>query len=192
MPFPKKPEEDFDVRRARLKENQSVTQPIVLLDDSVVKRKSNAGRKKKYTPTRMKNEINKYFKWCEAKDQIPSIQGMMLFLKMYPDMFYKYIKYPEYQDIMETARMSIAEWFARDVYNTKGVAAGKVAYMNNIHGWAQKTENTSTVTQTVVTVNQAKARIEALAPKLLEVLKSSTVLNQLVGPMAEAEVVEGK
>lgn len=192
MPFPKKPEETFDELKARTKSNAVVTQPILRLHDTVVPRKGKGGRKKKYTPTRMRNEINRYFKWCEEKDQIPSINGMMIFLKMYPDMFYKYLQYPEFTNIMETARLHIAEWFARDVYNTKGVAAGKIAYMKNIHGWQEKIETNSNVTQTVVSVDQARAKIEALAPKLLEVLKSNTVLQQLVGPMEDAEIIDAK
>lgn len=190
MTFKPKEEQSFSERRVGLKNNVAVTQPIARLDDDIVKRKRRGGPKRKYTPTRMKNEINKYFKWCEDEDQLPSIKGMMIFLKMYRDSFYDYLQAPGYQDIMEHARLIISEWAERDVYNTKGMAAGKVAYMKNVHAWSEKIEQNTNMTQTVMTVDQARSKLESLAPKLLEVLKSQNLLNQLALPAVEAEVVE--
>jgi hypothetical protein len=68
------------------------------------------------------------------------------------------------------------------------MAAGKIAYMKNVHGWAEKLESQNYTEQRVITVEEARAKIEMLAPKLLEVLKNSTVLNQLT--IRDAEVIE--
>ena len=164
-----------------IKRNKTVTQKIARIDKDVLKtyKKNPAGRKRKYTPTKMKNSINAYFDWCETEDRVPSISGLMIYLKMYRDQFYTYMTYPEFTDIMEHARLIIKEWCENDVYQTKGQAAAKIAYMKNLHDWTEKTESNTTVTK-IVSVEEAKARIEMLAPKLLEVLKNNTVLSQLV------------
>lgn len=73
-------------KRQALKNNELVRQPIARMDGSVLpgkKKKATCGRKKKYTPTKMKNAINGYFDWCEENDRIPSIKGLMIHLKMY-------------------------------------------------------------------------------------------------------------
>lgn len=166
--------------KARLaKKNSLVLRPIPRIDGDILPTKSKAGRKKKYTPTKIKNAINSYFKWCEEEDELPSIKGMMIHLKMYKDQFYQYLQYPEYTNIMEHARMIIANWVETDIYNTKGMAAGKIAYAKNLHGWSDKLETSNQTTQTVISVDQARAKIEALAPKLLELMKSNMLVNQL-------------
>ncbi len=178
----------YKERRAALRvSNRVVTRPIPRLDSDVLVRKDGRGRKRKYTPLRMKNGINRYFEWCEEQDEVPSIKGMMIFLKMYKDAFYKYLKQPEFSDMLEHARLIISNWAEIDVYNTKGQAAGKIAYMKNIHGWSDKLETQSTNETRVVTVDEARAKIESLAPKLLELLGSQLTVNQIVH---EAEIVE--
>lgn len=162
--------------------NELVTRPIPRLDKDIVKdiKKCAQGRKKRYTPTKMKNAINAYFEWCEKEDEIPSIKGLMIHLKLYRDVFYKYLEYPEFKDLMEHTRMVIANWVEMDVYRTKGQAAGKINYMKNVWDWSDKIDTTSTVTQTVISKEQAVAKIEMLAPKLLELLKNNMVVNQLL------------
>lgn len=160
--------------------NKSVTRPIPRLDDDIIPTKKNmSGRKRKYSPVKLKNEINKYFDWCEEHDDIPSIKGLMVHIKMYKDQFYKYIKVPEYSDILEHTRMIIANWAETDVYTTKGIAAGKIAYMKNIHGWADKLDTNNVTEQRVVSVDEARSKIEMLAPMLLDLLKSHNVVNQI-------------
>lgn len=160
--------------------NKIVKSPIARLDDDIVPTKKNRqGRKFKYSPTKMKNMINKYFDWCEENDEIPSIKGLMIHCKMYKDSFYRYIKNPEYEDILEHARMIISNWIETDIYNTKGMAAGKTAYAKNILGWSDKLETTNTTTTVDLTPEVARSKIEMLAPKLLELLQNHTVLNQL-------------
>lgn len=168
------------LKETDLSKNEVVKQPMGRIDNGMLPsyKKSNAGRKRKYTPTRMKNSINKYFDWCEKNDRVPSIKGLMIFLKMHRDLFYRYMAYPEYTAIMEHARLIIAEWCENDVYRTKGQAAGKIAYMKNVHDWTEKIDSNATVAQ-VITPEQARAKIEMLAPKLLEMLKNANVLDQI-------------
>lgn len=189
--------EKRDEIKARLKaENFVVTRPIPRMDVDIVKEtKKGSGRHKKYTPRKIKNLIDSYFEWCETEDEVPSIKGMMIHLKMYKDQFYKYLAYPEFTDIMEHARMIISNWIETDIYNTKGMAAGKIAYAKNAQGigWTDKLESTSTVTQTVISVDAARAKIEMLAPRLLELLKNDLVLHQLTdNKVVEAEIVPNK
>jgi hypothetical protein len=161
-----------------LQDNQFVNRPIPRIDSGILK-KSPAGRKKRFTPTKMKNSINNYFEQCELTDDIPSIKGLMIFLKMYRDQFYTYLEYPEFNQIMEHARLIISNWAENDVYRTKGIAAGKIAYMKNVHDWTEKVEQNQNIKQTITNVEQAKAKIEMLAPKLLELLKNNGLVNQL-------------
>ena len=183
----------YKTRKAELQEqNKTVTSPIARLDKDITKVK--CGRKKMYTPLKMKNEINRYFEFCENADEMPSIKGLMIHLKMYKEQFYRYIhKYPEFAEILEHTRMIIANWAENDVYNTKGLAAGKIAYMKNIHGWADKLETNNTTEIRQISVDEAKAKIEMLAPKLLEALKNNELLKQLTKRESiEAELVEGE
>jgi len=168
---------DFSERKKELqKNNRTVVRPLDRLDSKM----TTTGRKKKMTPRRMVNAINKYFEWCEENDEIPSIKGMMIQMKMYQRQFYQYLQYPEFTDILEHARMIIANWAEMDVYNTKGMAAGKIAYMKNIHGWADKIDSTNTTTKIQLTAEQAREKIEQLAPRLLEALKNTEVAKQIV------------
>jgi hypothetical protein len=173
--------------------NVVVTRQIPRLDRNIIKdisTKSKGGRKKRYSPTKMKNGINNYFEQCEKTDEIPSIKGMMIFLKMYKDQYYTYLEYPEFTEMLEHARLIISNWIENDIYRTKGLAAGKIAYAKNLHSWSDKVEQTNTVTQRVINVDEARAKIEMLAPKLLELLKNTSLVNQLaIAPAIEAEII---
>lgn len=171
----------YKERKASLEAaNKAVRSPIARLDDDIVPTKRNRnGRKWKFTPVRLKNEINKYFEWCEENDEIPSIKGLMIHCKMYKDAFYRYVKQPQFEDILEHAKMIIGSWIETDIYNTKGMCAGKGLYAKNILGWADKVESFNQTETRVITVDEARAKITMLAPKLLELLKSSTVVNQI-------------
>jgi len=169
-----------------LENNAIVTRKIPRIDSDILKVKR-LGKQKKYTPTRMKNAINKYFEVCEKEDDVPSIKGLMIHLNMYKDVFYKYLEYPEFTNIMEHARMIMVNWCESDLYRSKGIAAGKIAYMKNVHDWTEKVEQNQNINQRITTVDEARAKIEMLAPKLLEILKNNNVVNQLV---IEAEVEE--
>lgn len=181
----------YKARKKELSEaNSSVVRPIPRIDDDIIPTKKNkVGRKYKFTPTRLKNEINKYFEWCEEHDEIPSIKGLMVHCKMYKDSFYKYIKQPEYEDLLEHTRLIISNWVENDVYNTKGMAAGKLAYMKNVHDWTEKTENVNKNETRIISVDEARSRIEMLAPKLMELLQNDNMVRQIASKSA---VIEGE
>ena len=184
--------EDYAARKAELAaKNQTVRKPIPKISNKVLKTNQRKGGKKRYTPTRLKNAINKYFEWCETEDEIPSIKGMMIHLDMYKDVFYKYLTYEGYSDIMEHARLIIGNWAEEDVYNTKGMAAGKLSYMKNVHSWADKIETKNENQNTVVKldVQTATKKIEMLAPRLLELLQNNEVVQQ-IGKVEEAKVID--
>ena len=189
--------EDWKERKAVLvgQGNTVVLRPIPKLDDDIVPRKTKCkgGRQKLWTPARMKGAVNKYFEWCEKEDELPSIKGLMIHLKMYRDTFYTYLKYEGFTNIMEHARMMIANWAETDVYHTGGMAAGKIQYMKNIHGWTEKLETNNFSETRIITPEIARAKIEMLAPKLLEALKHSEVLKQITHrDVIEAEEVPTK
>lgn len=183
----------FKERQDQLKKNKLVKRPIARLDSAIVSEtKERKGRQRRFTPATMRNGINRYFLWCEENDQLPSIKGLMIHLKMYKDAFYEYLKYPEFTQMLEHARMIICEWAESDVYNTPGQASAKIAYMKNLHGWSDKIDTNSTTVQVNLTPEEAKAKIERLAPKLLEALKASPLLTQLVQRKEVPNAAEAK
>lgn len=169
----------------QLKTNRFVKKAIPKLPCDINKQNSGKGRKKRYTPQKMRKMINEYFTMCETEDDIPSIKGMMIHMQMYKDQFYKYLEYPDFTNMLEHARLIISEWCEKDVYKSQGLCAGKIQYMKNVHDWVEKTE--SVVTQRVTSIEEARAKIEMLAPKLMEMLRNPNVTNQLV---IEGKVVE--
>ena len=177
---------DIDTDPNPLRKNYVVRTTIQRLDSSCGSLRT--GRPKKYTPTRMRNGINKYFQWCEDNDRVPSIKGLMIYLKMYKDQFYQYLEYPEFTQIMESARQVMLEWCENDIYRTPGPAAGKIAYMKNVHDWTEKIDQTQNITtKRVLSIDDAKARIASLAPILLEVLQGTTLAQ--IGHTAQVESV---
>lgn len=178
-----------DEKKAKLKGNFIVKTQMARIQKPKVKH----GRSKAKTPRQMLNGINSYFGWCEENDRVPSIKGMMLHIKMMRDTFYRYMQDPEYVDIMEQAKLVITEWVENDIYATPGQAAGKIAYAKNIHGWADKIDTTSVNENrntTILTVEDAKAKIASLAhlinPELLEAVAGRYVQAQI----GHAEVIE--
>lgn len=165
--------------------NQSVTRPIPRLSSDIIPTKM--GRKRKMTPTKMLNGINRFFKFCEEHDEMPTIKGMMIHMKMYREDFYRYAKDPIYMDMMEQARLIVSHWAEIDVYNTKGMAAGKIAYMKNVEGWSEKVESKNQTEVRQISVDEAISKIEMLAPRLLEVMKSQNTVNQIANPVEDAE-----
>ena len=173
--------------------NRRVTRPIPRISRKIVptRRGSKPGPGKKYTPGQMVTGINRYFAWCERKDEVPTIKGMMIHLDMFPKTFYKLVADPEFSEIMEWARMLIKSWMEIDVYNTPGPAAGKITYMKNTHDWSEKisTENKTEVTQKMTT-DEARIQLQALAPLLLETLSKDQRTAEQVGHIQDAEIIE--
>jgi hypothetical protein len=168
--------------------NKLIRQPIARIDQDVMKniRKTKVGRKLKFTPTKLKNGVNGYFAECEKKDKVPSKTGLMLFLKMSPPMFYAYMDRVEFKEIMTFAEMIIEEWCSSDVYATPGAASGKIAYMKNKHDWREKQEIDQTTQN--ISIDEARIKIEAFLPQLLESIRKKAMDNKLEAP----EVEEGK
>ena len=172
--------------------NSRVTRPIPRISKDIIPRKGQTcGASKKHTPTTMVNGINRYFAWCENKDEVPTIKGMMIHLKYFPKTFYKLIADPEYAEIMEWARMLIKSWMEIDVYNTPGPAAGKITYMKNTHDWSEKisTENKTEVTQ-VMTTDEARIQLQALAPLLIDLVQKDQTVVEQIGNVQDAEIIE--
>jgi hypothetical protein len=148
-------------------------------------------KRRKFTTTTMRNGINKYFEWCEGNDRVPSIKGLMIHLKMSRDQFYVYIEYPEFTAIMEQARQVILEWCENDIYRTTGPAAGKIAYMKNVHDWTEKIDQTQNITtKKILSVDEAHAKIASLAPLLLQVLQGQTLAQ--IGNTAKVKVLDAE
>jgi hypothetical protein len=186
------PEDDYAERKKQLEGNFTVKRPIARLDVGCLPTKKDY-KKHKMTPRKMLEKINQYFGWCERNDEMPSISGLMIHMKMYSSGFYHFMKDERYRDMLEQTKLMIKNWAETDIYNTKGLCAGKISYAKNILGWTEKTENINTNINAELSVDQARARIEALAPKLLEVLKNQNLLNQLVKPdVQEAVLIEHK
>ena len=194
MPFVPKEDrvvEPYEDAVKRLKgANNVVKRPIPRLSEGFGKR--HKGREKKFTPVRMRNAVNRYFAQCETRDEMPTIKGLMIYLKMHKDMFYTYLQYPEFTEIMEHTRLIIAHWAETAVFNETGRTEGKIAYMKNVHAWADKveTKNETTNVNLQMTAEQAREKIAQLAPKLLELLGQSTVIEQVAPKEIEAVVVE--
>ena len=172
--------------------NRRVTRPIPRISRDIIPRKGQSGGPtKKHTPTTMVNGVNRYFAWCENKDEVPTIKGMMIHLKYFPKTFYKLIADPEYSEIMEWARMLIKSWMEIDVYNTPGPAAGKITYMKNTHDWSEKisTENKTEVTQ-VMTTDEARIQLQALAPLLIDLVQKDQTVVEQIGNVQDAEIID--
>ena len=193
MPFENKDElaaKKYEEQKRALSKNKHIREPLPRLGKKIGRR---GGPQKKFTPTRMKNAINRYFKQCEDRDTMPTIKGLMIYLGMDQSRFYQYLKYPEFTDMLEHTRMIISHWAEEVVFHCEGRTEGKIAYMKNIHSWTDKMETKNENVQIQMTPEQAKARIEALAPKLLEVLKSQGTVEQIGKSdrdAVDAEVVE--
>jgi hypothetical protein len=178
-----------DMKTNAAQENRFVRQPIGRVDTDVIRdlKRSRAGKKRKYTVVKFKNEANKYFEKCEKDDTIPTKRGLMLYMKMCDSSWTNYEKYPEYKDLMGYLLMIIQNWLEIDVYNTPGAAAGKIAFMKNNQGWKDKQEIEQIVTHR--SVDEARAKIEALLPDLLEHIKRATI-NQKLPQIIEATPLE--
>lgn len=190
MPFENKDDAfSTEERDLGLKKNRIIRKSLPRLSKKIGRR---GGPVKKFTPIRMRNAVNRYFSKCEKDDEMPTIKGLMIFLDMSQSMFYSYLSYPEFTDIMEHTRLIISHWAEMDVYHHEGRSEGKIAYMKNIHGWTDKMETKNENTNVQLTVDQARMRIEQLAPKLLEVLRGADAVNQIAksDKVVEAEVIE--
>jgi hypothetical protein len=177
-------EESTEEHKETLRRNYVIKTPIARIERQQSKGKDRGV--KKFTERQLLNRVNNYLKWCEGNDRVPSIMGLMLHLKTTRYVFYNYLDDPELGPILESFKAVIAEWVGNDIYRTPGQAAGKIAYAKNIHGWAEKIDQTSVNENrntTVLSVEDARAKIASLAhlidPKLLETLSGGYIRNQI-------------
>lgn len=153
------------------------------------------GRTPKFTPTKLRNNINKYFEWCETNDRIPSLTGLAIHLKVTRECMYSWLRSEKFSELIEQARLRIQNWCEEDVYKTHGtMVPGKALYMKNVHNWSEK--QTTDITQEttvkkVLTVEEAKQKLTSIAPLLLEQLKGQ-LLSQLALPKGDAVIIEGQ
>ena len=145
----------------------------------------NIGRPKRFTPTKFRNRINDYFATCEKKQCYPNIKGMMLHLGMAKDQFYQYDKYPEMKPIIEWARNVMEDWSMNDLWHTATSNTNKQLVAKVNHGWAEE----KTINHITMDKGTALAKLEALAPLLLEMLKSQMNLEQLLVPKIESKPI---
>ena len=145
----------------------------------------NVGRPKRFTPTKFRNRINDYFATCEKKQCYPNIKGMMLHLGMSKDQFYQYDKYPEMQPIVEWARNVMEDWSMNDLWHTQTSNTNKQLVAKVNHGWSEDKQ----ITHIMMDKGTALAKLEALAPLLLEMLKGQMNLEQLLIPKLENKLV---
>lgn len=149
----------------------------------------NIGRPKRFTPTKFRNRINDYFAWCEKQECYPNIKGMMLHLGMSKDQFYQYAKYPEMAPIVEWARDAMEAWSMNDLWKTQTSNTNKQLVAKVNHGWQEE----KTINHVTMDKGQAMAKLEALAPLLLEALRGQITPEQLLAPKPiEAEFEEVK
>lgn len=151
----------------------------------------NIGRPKKFTPTKFRNRINDYFATCEKKQCYPNIKGMMLHLQMSKDQFWTYDKYPEMQPIVEWARTVMENWSMNDLWKTQTSNTNKQLVAKVNHGWTEE----KTINHITMNKDQALAKLEALAPLLLEALRGKLeylVAPQLENKVQEAEIIEDR
>jgi hypothetical protein len=129
------------------------------------------GRKRKYTPLRMKNRIIDYFATVRAKNKPPTKSGLMVHLKMHRDQFYAYSSYPEFKSIMEQTAQMMENWYEESLILNKYNNSGIQFALKNRFGW--------TDTQTVRVEDGVNAedmlirKIEALAPQLVGFFQKS-------------------
>jgi hypothetical protein len=144
----------------------------------------NVGRPKRFTPTKFRNRINDYFAWCEKQDCYPNIKGLSLHIGICKDQFYQYSKYPEFSPIVEWARDAMEAWSMNDLWKTNTSNTNKQLVAKVNHGWNEE----KTVTHVHMSKDQALAKLESLAPLLLEALKSQLQNSDL--KLIEGEVVD--
>lgn len=121
--------------------------------------------KLKFTPTKLKNQINRYFDRCEEQDDLPTIIGLCGFLRITRDTYNKYLSYPDMQPIILEARDIMEQWCANQIWKSQGNPQGKITIMKNLFNWSEKNE--AKVEIIPPSEEELIAKIRALAPELL-------------------------
>lgn len=128
-----------------------------------------AGRKRKYTPAKIKNKIVEYFAKMKATNRPPTKSGLMVHLKMHRDQFYQYGTYPEFKDIMDQTAAMIENWYEEALILNKYSATGIQFALKNRFGW---TDTQVIKTEQAIDEGSLVARIEALSPELAAIFSN--------------------
>lgn len=146
---------------------------------------SAAGRRRKYTPLKIKNKIIDYFATIQAKNRPPTVSGLMTHLKMHRDQFYAYSNYPEFKDIMEQTRNMMENWYEESLVLGKYNGQGIQFALKNRFGW---TDTMTVKNENIVDEKQLIAKIESLAPELAS-LFAGNLPRQIED---KSEIIEGE
>ena len=119
------------------------------------------GRPKTFeSPEELDSLFNEYLDFCTEKDNMPNIAGFCSYLKrkggkfakFHRDTFYATAKYDGYSDTVKGIDMSLED----AVINSKAQPPLiKLAYLNNKHGYTQKTENVNVNVEAEMTEQEA-------------------------------------
>lgn len=145
------------------------------------------GRKKKYTPQKLKNRIIDYFAEIMVLNKPPTVSGLMVHLKMNRDQFYQYAQYPEYRDIMEHAKNIMENWLEERLVLSKTNPSGLIFALKNRFNW----KDTQTIEHEGQDLTEAELihRIAALAPDMIQhILKTPPQIQNKVDERAAATV----
>jgi hypothetical protein len=143
------------------------------------------GRPRKFTRTTLRNRINDYFEFVQGqthkngKPFVPSIRGLCRYLNIDKDSWYgSYCVYEETKELCKQTMSAIEDWFVQDLYNEEKSNTNKQLVIKQELGWTDKQE---IVQEVRLTPETALAKLERLAPFLLEaVQRGETPLKNLI------------
>ena len=166
------------IKTTKEERNLSLVDGAIAPPETIKRVPRGVGRPKRFTPTKLRNRINDYFAWCEKMMAYPNIKGLMLHLGMHRDQWYTYEKYPEMRPILEWARDAMEAWSMNDLWKTQTSNTNKQLVAKVNHGWQEE----RVITHVNMSKDQAIAKLESLAPMLLELMKNQFLTNQIAQP----------
>ena len=173
---------DYMRLRAKYKEQQKILNSLKMEEKLEIREKFKhltGGRKRKYTPLRMKNRIIDYLAHIQATSRPPTISGLMAHLKMHRDQWYAYCGYPEFKDILEQTKNVMENWYEESLVLGRYNGTGIQFALKNRFGW---TDTQIVKNETINGEDMLIRKIEALAPEIAGFFQKSV----------EREVVEYK
>lgn len=130
------------------------------------------GRTKRYTPETLTRVVNKYLDFCREHDVVPCKSGLSKFMGVTTSTVSVYEKDPSLGCILEQFQATLEAWLVNDLYNSPANSNMQLV-AKQLCNWTDKQE----VVTTTITKEAAIAKLERLAPHLLEVLKQRNVLD---------------
>lgn len=139
------------------------------------------GRPKTFeSPEELNNLFIEYLDFCKSEDNMPNIAGFCTFIRrkggkfasFHRDTFYATSKYDGFSDTVKGIDMSLED----AVLNCKAQPPLiKLAYLNNKHGYTQKTENVNVNVEAEMTDQEADKILKSAGFNTDE--KDNAVLN---------------